>query len=297
MTSEKHKSNYNTEIQIPGKTFLFGEYAILVEGACLGIGTSPCFTFDKNSTVDMAVHENSPAGRFILKHKIDSFALNLSNPYKVGGFGASTAEFLYFYLNSNLDKNIQTCVECYRDLYQGSSEQPSGMDVVTQLMGGLSLIDIHHQQIRHKYIDWPFLDIDFVICSTGLKVQTHQHLAELDRKKCFDLVGPSHELYDLVQKPQVDPFFIALNEWVNRLVKLNLIHSEILDLKKQLDRVFKDQLSFFESKPCGALGADVIILFFNKNEKQKFTNLFKSWLGNRLKIQADLSQISYGPLA
>lgn len=297
-------------VTIPGKTFMFGEYAILEGGSCLGIGTKPEFYFNDRSQLEkQIIHEQSPAGRYVKKIKYeipdlhidemnhDQIVVHMSNPYQVGGFGASTAEFLCFYLKYSKVKNIQHCFETYRSLYVGSREQPSGMDVVTQLCGGLSLNSRHQNLVTHQQIAWSMQDVEFVICSTGLKVKTHEHLAELDRKICLNLVDLSYELGSLVQSADRCAFFEGLDSWMQKLKEFQLTHPLILDLKQEVEVLAKQQnLSFFKCKPCGALGADVVILFYLSAEAALFRSFFDQNLAIRLKIQASLGSLQIGPL-
>lgn len=300
MISEKKQKFKSENLKIPGKTFLFGEYAVLAGGSCVGLGTSPCFTF-VNGAVGQAIHPSSAAGRLLAAQTETQLTMMQSvqmiNPYGGGGFGASTAEFLYFYLQLNPEASLQQIFDDYRALYQGSPEQPSGMDVITQLKGKLSSIENQGGRIVHRDCAWPFSEIDFIICSTGLKIQTHDHLSQLNRSLCERLVLPSQSLCHLLQQTDDTLFFAALDQWCRQLEELKLTHSEILNLKAQLKPFFLQKLSFFEIKPCGALGADVVILFYKKSEKEIFKNLFNTLDNNRLKIRADLSQLSPGPLA
>jgi len=297
-------------VTIPGKTFMFGEYAILEGGTCLGIGTKPVFDFDDHAhDKKQIIHEQSPAGRYVKKIQVDApdlkideidheqLGVHMHNPYQVGGFGASTAEFLYFYLKYSKVKNIQHCFDTYRSLYEGSREQPSGMDVVTQLCGGLSLNYRSNNLVIHQKIDWSIQGVDFVICSTGLKVKTHEHLAELDRKLCLNLVDLSHQLGSLVRSADRLAFFEGLDLWMQKLKESQLTHPLILDLKQEVEALAKQQgLSFFKCKPCGALGADVVILFYLSDEAAVFRSFFDQNLASRLKIQASLASLQSGPL-
>lgn len=297
-------------VTIPGKTFMFGEYAILEGGTCLGIGTKPEFEFDDRFNLEkQIIHEKSPAGRYVRKIKLempdlhinemdnDQIVIRMINPYQAGGFGASTAEFLYFYLKYSKTKNIQHCFEIYRSLYEGSREQPSGMDVVTQLCGGLSLNRRHENSVLHEGVNWPMQSVEFVICSTGLKIKTHEHLAELDRKLCINLVDFSHELGSLLKSADRFAFFEGLDLWMQKLNEFQLTHPLIFGLKQEVEAVARQRgLSFFKCKPCGALGADVVILFYLSDEAALFRSIFDQNFTLRLKIQANLASLRQGPL-
>ena len=67
---------------VPGKTFLVGEYAVLLGGASLGLATKPYFEFDylqdvadadldlKRLKTEKSFHPDSPAGMLVKKHNL-----------------------------------------------------------------------------------------------------------------------------------------------------------------------------------------------------------------------------------
>lgn len=96
-------------LQIPGKTFLVGEYLALAGGPSVVAMTRPCFEFswtaiEKQSTQPLelqhAFHTDSPAGRLLgelYKKRPDcsDYRITFHDPhFGKGGLGASTAEFI-----------------------------------------------------------------------------------------------------------------------------------------------------------------------------------------------------------
>lgn len=291
MTLEKkQKSN---QLQIPGKTFLVGEYAILAGGECLGLGTSPFFSLtvnDKGSTF----HPDSPAGLFLKKNNLTPVKSVFVNPYGGGGFGGSTAEFILSFFAEKNPESLQSIFSEYLNLYSDRvAEKPSGADLVTQLMGNISHIQISDGQVKHRFLPWNFKNLDFLIFSTGLKVKTHEHLARLDRKLCVGLIEPSREVIAAYEANDEAGFKEMLKMWTSALKERHLTASEVLNLKETLET----KISGIQVKPCGALGADVVIVLCAKEAKSRVLNEIQSLSLAGLKLRADSSQLADGPCA
>lgn len=118
------------QIQIPGKTFISGEYLALFGGSSLLVSTEPgfqCFFLPKRITETVAIdylekkykvdrasydpqfyNSPSPAGKYYQKNadKFQDWEVYFFDGYqKKGGFGASTAQFLALYHFVNLVEN------------------------------------------------------------------------------------------------------------------------------------------------------------------------------------------------
>lgn len=289
MTSEK-----NLKFSVPGKTFLVGEYAVLAGGSCLGLGTSPSFSIIPNANGN-PFHPESPAGRYLHKKSIENFAHDFINPYGVGGFGASTAEFIFsYYANPNAVKKISDVFENYLGLYADHKEQkPSGADLITQLIGGISHIDLSTSVPKFEKLSWDFSDLEFLLFSTGLKVKTHEHLAELDRRICDDLVKPSLEVIDAFKTNDGQTFTESLSAWSKKLEHLGLTAKPVVELKQLLEQRIPDILV----KPCGALGADVIAILCSKARKKHVLEQIQLLNISGLSFKADSSHLTNGPLS
>ena len=218
-----------------------------------------------------------------------------NNPYGVGGFGASTAEFIFSYFsNPQASKKLEDIFATYLGLYSERKEQkPSGADLVTQLIGGISHIDLAGEVPKVQRLAWNFKDLDFLIYSTGLKVKTHEHLADLDRKICDGLVKPCEEVITAFKTSDSTTFKSALAIWSKKLEQLGLTASEVLDLKSRLESHIPGILV----KPCGALGADVIVILVAKEQKQSVLSQIKALNLKGLTFQADSSHLANGPLS
>lgn len=289
MTSEK-----NLKFSVPGKTFLVGEYAVLAGGSCLGLGTSPSFSIVPNAN-GQTFHSESPAGLYLHKKSIENFAHDFVNPYGVGGFGASTAEFIFsYYSNPQAHKKLSDVFQNYLSLFTDRKEQkPSGADLITQLVGGISHIDLSTAEPTVEKLTWDFKDLDFLIYSTGLKVKTHEHLAELDRSLCQDLVIPSQTVIKAFKTYDGQTFTQALSGWSDKLEQMGLAAKPVIELKQYLQK----QIPGIFVKPCGALGADVVVILCAKAQKKHVLEQIQLLNITGLKFQADSSHLTNGPLS
>lgn len=294
MTLEKNLKFKPDSFTVPGKTFLVGEYAVLSGGACLGLGTNPSFSIELNFA-RQTFHPDSPAGLYLRKNNLPNFSHVFNNPYGVGGFGASTAEFIFSYFsNPQASKKLEDIFTTYLGLYSDRKEQkPSGADLVTQLIGGLSHIDLSGPVPKVERLSWNFKDLDFLIYSTGLKVKTHEHLSHLDRQICEGLVKPCEEVIAAFKTNDSANFKSALAGWSKKLEQLGLTAAEVLELKTRLESHIPGILV----KPCGALGSDVIVILVAKEQKQSVLSQIEALNLKGLTSQADSSHLANGPLS
>ncbi|AZZ36539.1 hypothetical protein CIK05_06960 [Bdellovibrio sp. qaytius] len=289
MTSEK-----NLKFNVPGKTFLVGEYAVLAGGSCLGLGTNPSFSI-LPVVNGQTFHPESPAGLYLHKKSIENFTHEFINPYGVGGFGASTAEFIFsYYSNPHAVKNLHEAFETYLGLFTDRKEQkPSGADLLTQLVGGISHIDLAKQLPVVEKLNWNFTDLEFLIYSTGLKVKTHEHLASLDRNLCHQLVKPSAEVVAAFKSEDSRTFTQALSAWSDKLEQMGLAAKPVTELKRYIEQ----QIPGVLVKPCGALGADVVVILCSKLAKKHVLEQIELLNIKGLNFQADSQQLTNGPLS
>lgn len=294
MTSEKNLKFNLDNFSVPGKTFLVGEYAVLAGGACLGLGTDPSFSIRVEPN-GQTFHPDSPAGLYLSQNKLENFTHDFINPYGVGGFGASTAEFIFSYFaNANADKSISKIFQTYLDLFTDrKAQKPSGADLLTQLVGGLSHINLSNKTPEVEKLTWHFTDLEFLIFSTSLKVKTHEHLANLDRSLCDHLVQPCDQVITAFKTKDSRIFSKALSDWSNKLEQMGLAAKSVTELKKHLEQ----QVSGILVKPCGALGADVIVVLCSKTEKKHVLKQIQLLNIKGLNFQADSSQLVNGPLS
>jgi mevalonate kinase len=270
------------QLQVPGKTYLVGEYSVLLGGSALGLATQPCFDISYNveSKIAFQFHPESPAGLYLKKHG-KSVSVSISDPYP-GGFGRSTAEYISVVAADIIEKkqDFFEVLKEYKSLHQGS-----GIDLAFQYFGQVCLVDPLIQ--FYQTFNWHFQNLDFYILSTGLKVSTHEHLKNLDLKKLADLPALSHKITHVYAQNKEFEFLSLMKEWCALLKKHNLTHESSLEMKNTLESFAPIKLA----KPCGALGADVMLVFFAKNQRE---DVYSYLVENKFKVQAHSSDLSSG---
>lgn len=261
------------KLMIPGKTFLVGEYSVLVGGKALGVATSPYFEADLDSPKMHPVHENSAAGLFLKTMGHSSLEINtVASQFSVGGFGFSTAEFITAWFKktkarpTDVSGFMKPMVQEYRDLFDIDEKlkktKPSGADLVIQLLGKIAYFD--PQVVASQSCSWPFTDLGFDIISTGIKIATHDHVASLDLNQIKKMIPVSDRTVDCFLNKKEDEFIDHLRLWSQTLVENNLQLNHSIELKQIIEKCD----SVILAKPNGALGADTITVFYRQKHKK-----------------------------
>lgn len=272
------------KLQIPGKTFLVGEYSVLLGGAALGLATKPCFEIDykiSSEAAPVVFHPESPAARYLKKYN-KTLSVSIKDPYLHGGFGRSTAEYFAAAAADMIEKNqdFYSIIDEYKSLHSGS-----GIDLAFQYFGNVCLADPLIQ--FYQSFNWHFENLDFYILSTGLKVATHEHIKSLDLKSLQELPILSNQITQIYAENKEFEFLSLMKQWCALLESHNLTHPNSLAMKVQLESFESIKLA----KPCGALGADVIIVFFAKSHKLTVKNFLDE---NKYLVQAHSSDLVSG---
>ncbi|MBY0555173.1 hypothetical protein K2P97_11635 [bacterium] len=276
---------------VPGKTFLVGEYSVLLGGSALGLATKPCFKIEY-STLPADFHSESPAGLYLKKHS-KSLSASIHDPYAskgvTGGFGKSTSEYFAAIIPDLLKekKHFSDILKEYRDLHTQKTK-PSGIDLAFQYFGNICLADPAIQ--FYQNFGWHFENLDFYILSTGLKVATHEHIKNLDLESLKELPKLSDKITRVYAENKEFEFLALMKEWCELLKKHGLTHTNTLDIIARLEDCSQIKLA----KPCGALGADVIIVFFAKSQKNSVQEYL---IDNKFNIQAHSSDLTDGVLS
>ena len=276
------------KLAVPGKTYLVGEYSVLLGGSALGLATRPCFEIDysvsteiSNPPAIMEFHVDSPASRYLKKYN-KTVSAYFKDPYLCGGFGRSTAEYWAVVVPDliNINHEFYEVLKEYKSLHEGS-----GIDLAFQYFGNVCLADPTIQ--FYQNFKWHFENIDFYIISTGLKVATHEHLKTIDLKSLHELPILSNRITQVFAENKEFEFLSLMKQWCALLEAHQLTHPNSLKMKHHLESFVSIKLA----KPCGALGADVIIVFFAKSHKTSVHNFL---LENKYQIQAHSSDLVEG---
>lgn len=286
-------------ISAPSKTFLVGEYNVLKQSNAILINTLPRFELHLNTscpsnTEKQFLHIESPAAKFMADHKdiFESLEIKIIDPlHKLGGFGASSAEFLmvYYFYHWYMKAvplaitDINEVISTYRTYaWQGRGYAPSGADVISQLIGGITIIenDNYHQ------MEWPFQGYSLLLAHTLQKQKTHEHLNQLDEipEHLNDTVVES---INALKEQNPQNFIDTINRYQNLLEQSKLIASFTTSVLTEL----RSKSFVCAAKGCGAMGADVVLAMVKKENKEQTIDLMKS-LG--LKIIASENDLSHG---
>ncbi len=284
-------------ISFPGKTFLIGEYAVLEEAPAILVNTKPRFTFSfrdkqrdktfsgpdtkrdhlsvKKNTAQVC-HPSSPAGQWLMLHpKVMSFYdIHSKDPYcGKGGFGFSSAQFGFVYLLSQMiegytpsKENLLPMWKKYRSLkFDGLT--PSGADLVSQWVGGVCLFSPDPFSVRS--VHWPFKELDFFLIHTGGKLDTWKHLSTMSKRRFSRLSGLAEKAVIYMDHSDKEGFISTVDEYALCLEKEGLVGEKTLRFLKRMRRI----KCVITAKGCGAMGSEVVVLFFDSKNKETVRSL------------------------
>jgi mevalonate kinase len=268
------------KLSCPGKIFLAGEYLALKGGGSLALCVEPRFellvrelTSREVQTEIAGIPKGSPADRYIDKNRefFKKLELSFVDPYMGrGGFGASSAQFLLVYfLRNEFHLALSPLMEAYHNnSWDGQGWAPSGADVLAQSCGGL----VFGSRTRGvlEQLPWPFPDLDFVAFSTGTKIPTHEHLKTLSDFSEESLSMTLSRIEGALREPNRVEFLNGIREWAEEFVKRGWVHGQTLESLK----ILQEDQRVLAVKGCGALGADVILVFLESQERDGF---LKDW--------------------
>ncbi len=293
----------SVQLSLAGKTFVAGEYLALLGGPALVLATDPrfCLSVQKNSnSIDLnPFHPNSPAGKLWLKNQkvLSHFQFKFTDPYGRGGFGASSAQFALLHAVLQFQNNLWTesernldlkwMLQNYRELAATESFPPSGADIVGAVSGGFTFFE--RNTSRRQTYSWPFVEIEFLVAHTGVKLATHEHLKTLSQfdAQPFELAMKQIEAAFL--EVNQNEFIAGLQNYQKNLHKNGWIADSTTAKLKAL-KVEAGEILLF-AKGCGAMGSDVIFMMCMKSD----TNILREILQRHsLKVFADSSIVSQG---
>ena len=265
------------QISIPGKTFLAGEYLALKGLGALVFATNPRFKTQVRELPSGSVptaspfHQLSPAGVFWQEHAefFGRYQIEFTPLPGLGGWGASTAEFISLHSLWQMRDSLWVEQERFFDLHLMLNDYrrvsgkkalgflPSGADLVAQVRGGLTYFDGQNGKIQT--FSWPFKNLKMKLIATGHKLATHDHLAQLKDFSEDGLVKAVSQCHEGLRTVDQDQFINGIKLMAAGLLELGFVASETQRILREFELP-----GVLVTKGCGALGADVIAIFYSQ---------------------------------
>jgi mevalonate kinase len=286
------------ELSIPGKTFVAGEYLALTGQPALVVGTEPRFTLavTEGAADQNPFHPASPGGQLWSQHQdfFSRFELVFQDPYQIGGFGASTAQFALLHGLYQLQEKRYVEAERFYDWHRMLGDYrslkcegapPSGADLIGMVAGRMTWFDRNNGKIQT--FGWPFQETEFFLAHTGQKLATHEHLKALGSFETEALKRAMTTIHQGLTQIDFNLFVEGLKAYRGEL------RSQAKEAAYTGEKVRKLEESpeVIFAKGCGALGSDVIFVLSLKKNSEKTRSLLEQ---NQLKVIADSSQIAVG---
>ncbi len=293
------------KISVGSKVFLLGEYLALNGGPAITACFEPRFEmyFSKSKKeyceIKNLFHQQSPAGVYYEKNRnfFHNIEIHFKDPHLgKGGWGASSAQFallaafvegkkinlfsenlqvldlnLYNHLRTNLYSTIDNEFLKVTKELSPTGSTPSGFDVLSQIYGGVCVLDRNQNIYKNINLDFGSAD-DYLVFHTGVKVATHSHLADLKSLNYNNFYNIVNHFIEALKNRNYNLMIKSINDFRNALVTQNLELNSTTDLINYLS---KDRDILNAIKGCGALGADLIFLIYNKKNKENILELLR----------------------
>ena len=283
------------EISCPAKTFILGEYSVLDGGPAVLINTAPrfqCVFLKDSGAKPLSFPKKSPVSQWALSHKEEfkDLSLKWTDPFQgKGGLGFSSAQFNMLYSYSLMRQGIsldqispQKIWRVYREMeFEGWI--PSGADVVSQWVGGVCLFQQNPLRVRSLMLPLP--SIECLIVRTGERLNTYEYLKNLKLKDVSILKNLAQEGVIALESSDEKTFLRIVNEYGLALSDQGFVTENTKNILQELKN-FKEIEAL---KGCGAMGAEIIILFYKKEHDESLRKKL-----SHLQIITDSSQITYG---
>lgn len=281
---------------VPGKSFLAGEYLAMKGGPSLLFSSKPRFELHTKTGAGKVdgIHPESPAGKLIADHSafFSKYDLKFIDPHEGrGGWGASTAQFLAAFvfnewresceLETLKSLSISRLLESYwKYAWNGEGHRPSGADLVAQYKGSLTFFERNTGHVG--LYGWTFSDIDFALVPTGKKLPTHEHLKTLADFDASGIEAALEKVRSALTSGDSKEFVAGIAANAKALAALGFFAPYTQDFCKELSQ----KPGVLAVKGCGALGADVVMVVFDKNYRDQFNSYVTSKdLSHGLEIQ------------
>ncbi len=122
-------------------------------------------------------------------------------------------------------------------------------------------------------MQWPFEDLDWVALITGHKKKTHEHLASELKIDWNQGQAFNQKVVEAFKAGKSEEFIEALNNWRHFLFLSGLEIQETTELVE----FFMNLPGVEAVKGCGALGSDVILVVFKKENSERLQRSLELW--------------------
>lgn len=276
--------------QVPGKTFLLGEYAVLRSAPALIMCHDPSYVFRVSHqkregliSLQEFFHPESPAGYLVHHSALREAQIFLScqHEYGQGGFGLSTAEFWMAHqllrlmdrsgqrdflsaASLQLDVDHLDLLQTYWRVFDAQKRnRPSGADLQAQSKGGLCYVDQKQSVLQSMH--WPFQDLCLLVIPTGKKLKTHQHLQNMQQMDLGDLVRLSETILTVLKQGDQGIFVALVQQYGQLLEQKGLLAPATKELMGSLRQIS----GVLAVKGCGAMGADSMLSVVETAQKEQ----------------------------
>ena len=262
----------------------------------------------------MYFHADSPAGLWLKQHSHlqKVWDMEFYDPHKnKGGFGFSSAQFNLLYLLQQINLNEKTFKltnkaqqinlnektfkpiskleqvnldakntinfntidlwQAYKNLHT-ERQKPSGADTVSQWSGQVCLFS--SKPFSAKNMKWPFKDLDFLLLHTGHTFPTWRHLKNISStqiKNFSEMSELSRQAVTAFKTKNTELFISSVKNYAKALETQNLTHKHSLAALKELLKL----KNVVAGKGCGAMGVEVLALFFSPQDKKSIKQHLK----------------------
>ena len=173
---------------------------------------------------------------------------------------------------AGIQKPLRSCESRNPSIEQKNLHTPSGADLVSQWLGKVCIFS---KPSIAESMDWPFKDLSFALIQTGENFKTWKHLENLKRKNFSNLKDTSLKALEAVRSSSESLFLQSIQDYQKALEEQGLTHP----LTKKMLKKLETHPEVLAVKGCGAMGAEVIAVFFKKNTALEFLKDYKVCAG------------------
>lgn len=234
----------NKTYRVPSKTFIVGEYNVIYGGNGVLLATKPDFLVN---IVGNQFHK--PIDYLDFSENREDIKISGGE----AGFGSSSAGFLSLYKFVNGSIDLSKMLLFYKSIAT-SKIKPSGADIVTQLLGKITLF----AGSKSSTLNWDFSNYEILIFKTKTKIQTYKHLNSDFNLTSQDLLLLQEEVgkvIDGINYCNIENLSNGINNYQKILLKKNLVSEQTQNIMDEVSKI-NEVIAF---KGCGALCNDAII--------------------------------------